>query len=305
MPSTSEPSSPETLAGLAPAKTLPPPLQKAMARVTEIASLPEITTKIVQAVEDPRATAQHMHEIVKNDPALATKILKVVNSAFYGLPSQIASLDRAIIMLGLSAVKNIALAASLAKMFRGDPISDQFSPRDLWRHSISVGVFARLLAQRLHMALADEYFVAGLVHDMGLLVIGQVFPSKLRELAERCYAQPQDYCAAEQSIVGADHQTFGAALAGKWKFPPALRYAVAYHHEPHLLQPEFRKIVSLIYIADTVCGQLKHGYFLTTQGQEIREEMLQFLGAERTALDEICAALPEKLAEAEQILSPE
>ena len=85
-------------------RTLPPQLQKAMARVAEISSLPEITTRIVEVVENPRATAHDMHEIVKNDPALAAKILKVVNSAFYGLPSQISSLDRAIVMLGLGEV---------------------------------------------------------------------------------------------------------------------------------------------------------------------------------------------------------
>ena len=102
----------------APDNELSPELLKAMSRVREISSLPEVTTRIVEVVEDPKSTAQDMHEIVRHDPALAAKVLKVVNSAFYGLPSQIASLDRAIVMLGLSAVKNIALAASLSRLFR-------------------------------------------------------------------------------------------------------------------------------------------------------------------------------------------
>ena len=131
-----------------PGMTLPPHLQKAMSRVTEISSLPEITTRIVQVVEDPRSTAHDMHEIVKNDPALAAKILKVVNSAFYGLPAQIASLDRAIVMLGLSAVKNIALAASLARLFKPEAITAQFTAKDLWKHCIAVGVCARLLSKK-------------------------------------------------------------------------------------------------------------------------------------------------------------
>ena len=284
-------------------KALPPHLQKATSRLTEISSLPEITTKIVQIVEDPRATAADMHDIVKNDPALATKILKVVNSAFYGLPSQIASLDRAIIMLGLSAVKNIALAASLAQMFKGDPISDRFTPQDLWRHCISVGVCARMLAKRARVPQPDEYFVSGLVHDMGLLVVGQLFRGKLQEVAERCLAQPQDYCAAEQEMIGADHQAFGAALAEKWKFPPALRYATAYHHDPGALNQEFRKAATFICVADTICSRIQHGYYLTAQAQEVTVDMLELIGVDATAMSEVCQELPEQIEDAEHALT--
>jgi len=286
-----------------PGKQLPPHLQKAMSRVTEISSLPEITTKIVEVVEDPRATAQDMHEIVKNDPALATKILKVVNSAFYGLPAQIASLNRAIIMLGLSAVKNIALAASLARLFKADAISSHFAASDLWRHCIAVGVCARDLAAAANNAQVDEYFVAGLVHDMGLLIEGQLFLDKFRAVAEACYGQPQNFCAAEIATLGADHQCFGVALATRWKFPPALRYAVAYHHEPGALQLEFRRIATMIYVADTICGKMQHGFYLTTQGQQITDEMLALIDLDQAGMGAVCEQLPERIQEAERILA--
>lgn len=285
------------------AKALPPHLQRAMSRVTEIGSLPEITTKIVGVVENPRSTAADMHDIVKNDPALATKVLKVVNSAFYGLPSQIASLDRAIIMLGLSAVKNIALAASLARFFKGDWGSEHFVPSDLWRHCIAVGVCARGIAQRVRQAQADEYFVAGLVHDMGLLVEAQLFPDKFRSLIDACVATKQDFCRAEQESLGADHQTFGVALAAKWRFPPALRYGAGYHHDPRPLQPEFNRIVALICVADTICCQMQHGFYLTGCTQSVIPEMVTLIGIDAAALAEVQAALPEMIAEAEQILS--
>jgi len=283
-------------------KALPPQLAKAMSRLTEISSLPEITTRVVAVVEDPRATAADMHDIVKNDPALATKILKVVNSAFYGLPSQIASLDRAIIMLGLSAVKNVALAASLAQLFRGEPITEQFTPQDLWRHCISVGVCARRLAQKSGVAQADEYFVSGLVHDMGLLVVAQLFPERLREVTERCYETPQDFCAAEREILGADHQMFGAALAEKWRFPPVLRNAASYHHDPENLKPEFRKLTTCVFVADTICARLQHGYYLTSQVQEVTADQLALIGFNPAGMGELCEELPELIEEAEAIL---
>lgn len=281
---------------------LPPQLLKAMGRISELSSLPEITTRIVRVVEDPRATAHDMHEIVKNDPALATKILKVVNSAFYGLPSKIASLDRAIIMLGLSAVKNIALAASLAQMFRGGPISERFARQDLWRHCIAVGVCSRMLATRVKLPQVDEYFVAGLVHDMGLLVIAQLWPEKLREIADLCLAQPQKYCEAERAVFEADHQQFGAALAARWKFPPALRHVTAYHHDPSGLQAESQQVATLVYVADTICSRMQHGYYLTAQAQEITAGILATINLDPSALGAICEDLPAQIEEAEQIL---
>ncbi|MBU0639241.1 MAG: HDOD domain-containing protein [Planctomycetes bacterium] len=283
--------------------TLPPELQKAMSRVTEISSLPEITARIVEVVEDPKATAQHMHEIVKNDPALAAKILKVVNSSFYGLPAQIASLDRAIVMLGLSAVKNIALAASLSRLFKPGEISEHFAARDLWKHCIAVGVCTKLLGRAGHADRSEEAFVAGLMHDMGLLVEHQLFPDGLKEITNRCHAKPQVFCAAEDEIIGANHQMFGAALAAKWKFPAGLRCAVAYHHNPENLRPEYRCLTTLVYVADTICSHNQIGFWLTTQLQEISDDALALINLDRERLAEAIVDLPERVEEAEQIFS--
>lgn len=286
-------------------KTLPPELQKAVAKVTEINSLPEITTRIVQVVEDPRATARDMHDIVRTDPALAAKILKVVNSAFYGLPAQIASLDRAILMLGLSAVKNIALAASLSRMFRAEALCDQFAARDLWRHCVAVGVCARELAKISKSPHVDETFVAGLVHDMGLIVSQQLFPTKLREVAETCFHTPQSFCTVEERILHADHQALGGALAGRWKFPPGLRYAIAYHHDPSMLQPEFQRVATTVFAADTLCCQNRYGFWLTAQLQQLTDETLALVEMTSTQLTEVLEALPERVEEAEQIFTAE
>ena len=280
--------------------TLPPELQKALHRVTEISSLPEVVTRIVEVVEDPKSTAADMHEIVKHDPALAAKILKVVNSAFYGLPSQIASLDRAIVMLGLSAVKNIALAASLSRLFRPGTISERFSARDLWSHCIAVGVCARMLAQG-SFGHVEETFVAGLVHDMGLLVEYQVFPQKLREVVERCEVEKHDFCELEREVIGADHQMFGAALAAKWKFPAGLRSAISHHHNPDNLKPELKKVVSAVQIADIICCQNQIGFYLTAEHNEVTEQMLEYIGTDEHKVAQALEDLPDRIQETEQI----
>src|SRR3954465_1204649 len=126
----------------------------ALKKVTTIAALPEVTVQIVKTVEDPRSTAASLHKIVAHDPALATRILKVVNSAFYGLPGQIGSVERAIVLLGLNAIKNIAVAASLGQLFRGVKLCEGFTAKDLWTHCIAVGVAARELARQMKLPIA-------------------------------------------------------------------------------------------------------------------------------------------------------
>lgn len=279
---------------------LPESLYKQLMRVNDIGSLPEVTTRIVQVVEDPKSTAQDMHAIVRTDPALAAKVLKVVNSAFYGLPSQISSLDRAIVMLGLSAVKNIALAASLARLFKPGALSERFSARDLWQHCVSVGVCARMLADA-GPGHSDEAFVCGLVHDIGLLIEYQLLPEQVRQVIERCERSAEDFRMVEREVIGADHEMFGEALAVKWKFPPGLRNAIAYHHEPEKLRPEFRPVVTAVQVADIICAQNDLGFSLTAGGHEVTGEMLELIGLSEGQVGDLLAALPESIEEAERI----
>src|SRR5918998_3250203 len=153
-------------------------VQQALKKITTIATLPEVTSKIIATVEDPKSTAQQLHKIVAHDPALVTRILKVVNSSFYGLPGQIGSIERAIVLLGLNAVKNIAVAASLGQLFRGAKLCEGFTPKDLWTHCIAVGVAARDLAKQMKLPIADEAFLAGMIHDVGMLVELQQWPEQ-------------------------------------------------------------------------------------------------------------------------------
>src|SRR4051812_27674043 len=184
--------------------------QEAVRKITTIATLPEVTAKIIATVEDPKSTASQLHKIVSHDPALVTRILKVVNSSFYGLPGQIGSIERAIVLLGLNAVKNIAVAASLGQLFRGVTLCNGFTAKDLWTHCISVASVARHLAREMRVPVADEAFLAGMIHDIGILVELQVWPDKLRQACEKSKTTGTDFCAVEREVIGVDHQQLGA-----------------------------------------------------------------------------------------------
>src|SRR5262245_13482371 len=225
---------------------------KALSKVTSIATLPEVTIQIIKIVEDPRSSAAQLHKIIAHDPALVTRILKVVNSSFYGLPGQIGSIERAIVLLGLNAVKNIAVAASLGELFRGTKLCEGFTAKDLWTHCVGVAATARHLAREMKLPFADEAFLAGMIHDIGILVSLQTFPEKLQQTCEKVKATGANFCETEREIVGVDHQMLGGAIAEQWKFPRSCQLVAGHHHEPTILSDINRTMVTLVFAADTL-----------------------------------------------------
>ncbi len=293
-----------TVATLAePQSDLQPLIDDAIKQVTAIATLPEVTNRIVATVEDPKSSAGQLHKIVSHDPALVARILKVVNSSFYGLPGQIGSVDRAIVMLGLNAVKNLAVAASLGQLFRGMKLCDGYSAKDLWTHCIAVSVTARELARQLKLPIVEEAFLAGMIHDLGILVALQVWPEKYATVCRQAMQTGGDYCQIEREILGVDHQALGMALARQWKFPRPCQLVAGYHHRPMELSDDNRLLVTVIYAADTICCQGHHGFNLTALHQTLDEADLDLIKLDAALIESTAARVPELLTLATSMLA--
>jgi HD-like signal output (HDOD) protein len=275
----------------------------AIADVSHIATLPEITLKIVEIVEDPDSTAADLHRIIANDPALCARVLKVVNSAFYGLPGQIGSINRAIVLLGLNAVKNIAIATSLATLFRSGQLTPHVSARDIWNHSMAVGAGAKLLAERLRMNLPDEAFLAGLIHDIGLIVEAQVLRPRLVEVLDAVHDQHLPMLAMERKVIGADHQDFGRALCEKWKFPRPFVCAAGWHHNPMELSADTRALACVVHVADVLAARAGLGFTGTVGSLDLDPLVLSELKLTDTAVAEVAQKLPEAFDVAGQLMS--
>jgi len=278
-------------------------VESAISGVGEIATLPEVTIKIIQIVEDPKSTARDLHDVIKNDPALSSRLLKVVNSAFYGLPGQIASVDRAIVLLGLSAVKNIAIAASMTHLFSGGVAIEGFDGMQVWRHSIAVAVASRLITAAHGKPMMEESFLAGLIHDLGLLVERQANPKGIAEVIARHQAEGGSFRELEHEIIGADHQAFGSALTAKWRFPASLCTAIGYHHKPMDLAEVNRELPALVHVADMLASQTGIGFTATAINEQYDEEALDVIGLNQDDLNTISEQLPEQVALTEAIFS--
>jgi putative nucleotidyltransferase with HDIG domain len=265
-------------------------------KIGALATLPEVTVQIIRTVEDPRSTASQLHKIVSHDPALVTRMLKVVNSAFYGLPGQIASVERAIVLLGLNAVKNIAVAASLGKLFRNVRLCEGYTARDLWQHCVAVAVTSRELARLMRLPIADEAFLAGMIHDVGILVELQTKPDQIRQACETARLDPNcDFCQMETATLGIDHQMLGAALAEHWKFPRSCQLVAGYHHRPTALADENRTLVTLVYAADTLCCSSGNGFTLTGRSQKLDEVALLGISLDPAMIRRVEQDLPKLL----------
>ncbi len=284
-------------------------VEEAIKGISHIATLPEITVKIIELVEDPTSTAQDLHNIIQNDPALCSRILKVVNSAFYGLPGQIGSINRAIVLLGLNAVKNIAISASLAKLFRGGELCPNFSARQLWMHAVGTATGAKLIADHLKLGAGDEAFLAGLTHDIGIMVEMQSNRAKLIEVVTSCTPDADGTpkrCMreVEREVFGADHEQFGRGLCEKWKFPQVFAQVTGHHHAPLELPAGARTMASLIYVADRLAAGLEPEPFrLDLPSLEMSTSVLDELKLAEGALVTLREKLPAAVDDVSQLLA--
>ena len=221
-----------------------------------LASLPHIFTEINRVISDPRSSAIHAANVISKDPNLTTKLLRIVNSAFYGFPSKIDTISRAVTILGSRELSTLAFGTSVLEIFKDIP-ADLVDMKSFWEHSVACGIAARMIASYKNIVNTERLFVAGLLHDIARLVTYKYLPQQGREML--LHAQRTDCLlrSAELEVLGFDHTTIGAMLMQKWKLPVVLEHAVGYHHQPMLSQ--HLQEAGIVHIADILINALMIG----------------------------------------------
>lgn len=223
-----------------------------------LVSLPEVFMRIREVLSDPSSTIEEAAAVIGKDPSLTAMLLKLVNSAFYartlrvsgGLPpASVDTLTRAVMLLGLNQLSTLAMGVAVLPLFRDIP-SDCMDLRQFWRHSVGVGLVAKILAARLGDPSPERYFVAGLLHDIGRLVLYKQLPDIAGEALAQAAATNQLLVTVEGDTFGFDHAALGGMLLRKWRFPESLEQAVWRHHDP--LSAEEPLEAALINVADMV-----------------------------------------------------
>ncbi len=201
--------------------------------IRRMPSLSTTMSKVLEICKNPLASANDLNRVISLDPVLTGKVLKPINSAYYAPGEPITSLTRAIIILGLNTIKNLALSSAIVGTMRGQGASSSGLMNDFWLHSLSTGVITRLLAayRGVPSQEREEYFVAGFLHDLGKIPLLSLYPDRYRELL-RDFREPDQGARhrQEEEIFGVGHCQIGTLIAGKWHLGPQITRALRDHH---------------------------------------------------------------------------
>lgn len=202
-------------------------VSEALSRIQKLPSLPNIVAEVLQNFENENIDVTTLANTIANDQALVAKVMRVANSPFFGLSGQVETIFEAISVLGFNNLRGLVTAAAFINTFPG--INKRFDWIGFWRHSIATAVCAKVLARKLRLN-AEAAFTAGLLHDIGKLVIGSYFPEGLERPLEVNVASTPEMLESERRSLGFDHAELGREIAFRWHFPESIREAIGRHH---------------------------------------------------------------------------
>jgi HD-like signal output (HDOD) protein len=228
--------------------------------INKMPSLSTTVTKVMEVCNEPDVSANDLNQVISLDPVLAGNVLKLINSAFYSLPNHISSLTRAIIILGINTVKNLALSTAVLGNFKQDAQKTLAMDR-FWTHSLCVAVTARIIAEQYKIPAnqREEFFLAGLLHDLGKIPIAHCFPEEYAQCISLCRERQIDIHDAEMMILGFNHQDCGDIIANKWQLSDTIISAMVCHHEPEKADKDHRLLISSVAIADVYANIFEIG----------------------------------------------
>ncbi len=218
--------------------------------VGNLVTLPDVFIRINALVENPNSSAAEIAKVVQQDPAFTVRLLRVANSTFYGLPSSVDTVGKAVSVIGTLQIRSLALATSIASSFDGLP-NTLLSMENFWRHSLYCALIARIMAKKIKRFDADAVFTAALLHDIGELVLFNRLPKESQEALLLVQDSVDDLpiYQAERQAMGLDHAEVGGELARQWKLPPMLSECIEFHHNT-VAAKQYPREVALIHVAN-------------------------------------------------------
>ncbi len=225
-------------------------LKRIIDSISGLPTLPVVITKVTKLMQNPKVSAAEIAQAISSDQALASKILKIVNSSFYGFPSRIKTITHAIVILGFNSIKATAMSASIFSSFSGEDKDSIFDMEGFWSHSIGVGAASKILAKRLKMKEVEEAFLAGLMHDLGKVILDQYMHKPFTRILDIVKTKKCLISEAEKIVLGGHtHADIGALLVQKWNLNPEFVAIIKDHNSPTSASDYF-KLTSVVHVAD-------------------------------------------------------
>ena len=269
--------------------------------VKDLPPMPAVAIKIQQLLFDQNSTAQQVAEFIESDQAIAAKVLKMANSTYYGMSGKVASIHHAAVILGFKALGELCTIAAFSD-FMGKKLPGYgYHSDELWKHSVAVAGAAKLIAEKINPPIIHEALTAGLIHDMGKLILDPYVLEQRETLDAFMDDGNQRFLEAEKQILGFDHAEIAAEICAHWEFPESLTQAIQYHHHPS--QSHGSEMAFILHLADYIAVLSGAGYDLD-EVLDIREEGTEeFLDIHQKDVKSISSSIIEYISKTESDLS--
>jgi len=227
-------------------------VQDIVDRVSSIQPLPDTALKLMNVMGDPKSTLDNIVNAIKYDQAVTSQVLKLCNSSFFGLSRKVTSLNDAMLCLGTIKVLQLVMSIHTNNMLSSEQKGYGLDRGMLWKHSVAVALASSLFAQRLRLPNADLAFTAGLLHDIGKVILNEYVAHDFAEIIRRVTDDRIAFVEAERQVLGFSHEEVGGMIAEKWQLPPSIVRCIRFHHVPSSVDP-LDPLVDTIYLANSVC----------------------------------------------------
>jgi len=253
---------------------------------SEISSIKSIVSGVVRIINDPKSSIWDLKEMVEVDPPLAAKVLKLANSTYYSPPQKIGEIKQALIWIGFDTLKEMALSQKVSGLFNEKDSIEGYSRHSLWKHCVAVALITKMIYRREFRERGANAYVAGLLHDIGIIVESQFLPNDFSLVLSKTKNEKKNLSEAEQEVLGLNHADIGMAIAENWNLPEELVTAIGYHASPLEVEQKSSKLASTLYIAEYFAQENSIGYSEAPfQNNGAFQQCLAILNIDLHALD--------------------
>lgn len=278
--------------------------QRIIQDLGQIPTMPTIAAKVMQIVNDPHSSSEDVAKFISRDVALTSKVLRLANSAFYGIPRTISSVNSAIVILGFNTIRSLVLSASVLKVFPAKAGLVSFDRKAFWKHSFMVGIASRMLAQhyrRKKLVDMETAFSAGLLHDIGKIILEQYANEEYVPVLKAAKEKNLPLFMVEKSIIGMSHADVSGMLIDKWQMPNELRNPIILHHSP-LEDKTSQDMACIVHYANHLCHLKGSGCMEKETFAAFTKEVEDVLGL-GVAMEQLLEELEKQVQEAEPFFS--
>lgn len=267
-------------------------------------ALPVTVTKVVEIANNPASSPVDLNKVISLDPVLMGRVLKLINSAYYGIGGKVNSLVRAIIMLGVNTVKNLALSSSVIASLGKKDNFQALDPQAFWRHSLGVGVTAKFIARKrsIESSKLEEYFIAGLLHGIGKIPMNNIMSEEYVEAMGLADRQKMSLDQAERRVFGFDHTFVGSLIGDAWKLGNSIQDTLKYQTRPSEYQGQYSDIVNTVHVAIYSVTVAEIGFSGDRYPDRMNDHALSELGIDEAYLDNLDDGVEEQIQKAEVFL---